>query len=67
MKKESKVIEFRTIAESIAASHDPHQAALASFSRRESLRCQNKNIYHFEDGSFLEFRISYSIICAGKA
>lgn len=62
-----EVTEFRTIAESIAASSNPHQASVASFSRQELIRHESKKIYHFEDDSFLEFRVSYSVIGAGKS
>lgn len=59
------ISDFRTIAESIATSSDPHQAAVIAFVRREVLRCQNKTIYHFEDGSCLSFAVEYKVLEAG--
>lgn len=56
---------FRTIAQSIAMSANPHQNAITAFSRQEILRCQNRHIYYFEDYSFLEFEVSYSVSGSG--
>jgi hypothetical protein len=54
-----------TIAQSIRRSSNPHHAAITSFSRQEILRCQNKHVYYFEDGSFLTFHVTYSAIDDG--
>jgi hypothetical protein len=48
-----------TIAQSIRRSSDPHQAAIASFSRRECPHNANYHTYYFEDGSYLTFEVSY--------
>jgi hypothetical protein len=56
---------FRTIAESIALSGNPHQAAVTAFARQEIIRCQNRHIYYFDDDSFLEFAVSYSVSGSG--
>lgn len=47
------------IAQSIRRSSDPHQAAIASFSRRECPHNANYHAYYFEDGSYLTFEVSY--------
>lgn len=52
-----------TIAQSIRRSSDPYRAVMASFSRRTEIRrgddaCE-KQIFYFEDGSFLTFEVSY--------
>lgn len=56
---------FRTIAESISISSDPHEAAIRSFARREHNRYANEKIYHFEDGSYLVFKVSYAVQRSG--
>lgn len=52
-----------TIAQSIRRSADPYRASITSFIRREILRSDDgqsdKKIFHFEDGSFLSFEVSY--------
>ena len=53
-----------TIAQSIRRSTDPYRASITSFSRREILRSDDgqsdKKVFHFEDGSFLTFEVSYT-------
>lgn len=51
-----------TIAQSIRRSSDPHRAAITSFTRRDVPHGQNKQVFYFEDGSFLTFEISYMAV-----
>jgi hypothetical protein len=63
--------ERRTIAQSIRRSSDPYRASITSFIRREVIRSEDgqsdKKIFHFEDGSFLTFMVSYAAIEDGCA
>jgi len=64
-------IKPRTIAQSIRRSSDPYRAAITAFIRREIIRSDDgqsdKKIFHFEDGSFLTFMVSYDAIEDGCA
>jgi hypothetical protein len=51
-----------TIAQSIRRCSDPHRAAVTSFTRRDVPHGTNKQIYYFEDGSFLTFEVSYMAV-----
>ena len=59
-----------TIAQSIRRSSNPYRAAVTSFSRREIIRSDDggndKKIFHFEDGSFLTFDVTYTAIEDGS-
>lgn len=59
-------IQPRTIAQSIRRSSDPYRASITSFIRREVIRSEggqnDKKIFHFEDGSFLTFEVSYTAV-----
>lgn len=61
----SKIIP-RTIAQSIRRSNDPYRASVTSFIRREVIRSDgchhDKKIFHFEDGSFLTFEVTYTAV-----
>lgn len=65
------LVQPRTIAQSIRRSNDPYRAAITSFSRREVFRSDDgqsdKKVFHFEDGSFLTFMVSYAAIEDGVA
>lgn len=69
--RRSVTIKPRTMAQSIRRSSDPYRAAITSFIRREVIRSDDgqsdKKIFHFEDGSFLTFMVSYSAIEDGFA
>lgn len=54
-----------TIAQSIRRSSDPHRAAVTAFSRQEILRGQGMHVYHFEDESYLAFKVSYTPVSDG--
>lgn len=54
-----------TIAQSIRRSSDPHQAAIASFSR-QAAPSHYLRTYYFEDGSFLSFEVSYMAVEDGS-
>lgn len=60
-----------TIAQSIRRSSDPYRAAITAFIRREVIRSDDgqsdKKIFHFEDGSYLTFMVSYDAIEDGCA
>ena len=55
-----------TIAQSIRRSSDPYRASITSFIRREVIRSDDghhdKKIFHFEDGSFLTFEVTYTAV-----
>ena len=55
-----------SIAQSIRRSSDPHQAAVASFSRRDVPHNSRHHTYYFEDGSFLTFEVSYMAVEDGS-
>lgn len=59
-----------TVAQSIRRSCDPYRACINSFIRREIIRSEDghsdKKIFHFEDGSFLTFLVSYTAIEDGS-
>lgn len=61
-----RTVQPRTIAQSIRISSDPYRASITSFSRREVIRSDDghadKKIFHFEDGSFLTFEVSYTAV-----
>lgn len=65
-KRAQVVIKPRTIAQSIRRSSDPYRASITSFIRREVIRSDDgqsdKKIFHFEDGSFLTFMVSYAAV-----
>lgn len=65
------IIKPRTIAQSVRRSSDPYRASITSFVRREVIRSDDgqsdKKIFHFEDGSFLTFMVSYAAIEDGCA
>lgn len=69
--RRSVTIKPRTIAQSIRRSSDPYRAAITAFIRREVIRSDDgqadKKIFHFEDGSFLTFMVSYDAIEDGCA
>lgn len=58
----SAVTPHLTIAQSIRRSSDPHRAAITSFTRRDVPHGQNKQIFYFEDGSFLTFEVTYTAV-----
>jgi hypothetical protein len=66
-----RAVTPRTIAQSIRRSSDPYRASITSFIRREVIRSDDgqsdKKIFHFEDGSFLTFMVSYAAIEDGCA
>lgn len=66
----ANLIKPRNIAQSIRRSSAPYQAAITSFIRREIIRSDDgqsdKKIFHFEDGSFLTFMVSYAAIDDGS-
>lgn len=61
-----RTVKARTIAQSIRCSSDPYRASITSFIRREVIRTDDgqndKKIFHFEDGSFLTFEVSYTAV-----
>lgn len=70
-KRRALTIKPRTIAQSIRRSSDPYRAAITAFIRREVIRSDDgqsdKKIFHFEDGLFLTFMVSYAAIEDGCA
>lgn len=59
-----------TIAQSVRRSSDPYRASITGFIRREVIRsedgCQDKKVFHFEDGSFVTFQVTYVAVDDGS-
>lgn len=61
----------RTRAQKARTSENPYLSAVASCIRREVLPSENhlndRKVFHFDDGSFLAFSVSYSAIEDGRS
>lgn len=60
-KQECKALN---IAQSIRRSSDPYRASVASFTRRQVT--EDRKTFFFEDGSSLEFEVTYKAISDGS-